>query len=80
MTEPEMKEYVEVAEKMNKVVEAPEEDISWEDKYDTAFDMGLAVGDYYNPDGSYKDDVQAYNNAVQDKAERYRKILKVLTT
>lgn len=61
-------------------------DASWEAKFDLIFSNDLngavrATGicfDYYDPDGSYEDDVRAYVRALVDKADDFKKALRAV--
>jgi hypothetical protein len=59
------------------------EDVSWETKYGCIFSVDISqkiletglTPDYYDPDGSYEDDIKAYVQAIIARAEEYEKIL-----
>jgi hypothetical protein len=65
----------------DQVFQIAESDASAETKYDLIFseDLSLTLGqifrfDYYDPDTSYEEDVQAYVLALREKCGELRKI------
>ena len=56
-------------------------DIDWELKYDLIFSEDISKRifslinlDYYDPDTSYEEDVRAFMNALEEKAEQLKRI------
>lgn len=70
------------AETLEQLVDAGHTTDDWKMIYDTVFPeisrpiSQLNIGlEWCDPDGSYQDDVLAYHNAVQDRADRIREFL-----
>lgn len=77
-----LKEIVDLIEQANKIYNSTAD---WEIKYDLIFDLGIwqkirEAGfsfDYYDPDTSYEEDVQAYLSALNEFKEKLGNVLEV---
>ena len=73
-----MEEILKINKKVQTVIES---DISWETKYDYVFSKQISTRvfqlinlDYYDPDTTYKADVEAFANALNEYCKIYKNV------
>ena len=78
------REFVRLAKVASKISDSS--DTSWELKYELIFSEEISVAirntgvsfEYYDPDTTYEEDVRAYVNSVNEKADEIEKVLEAI--